>query len=382
MAENEPKVCTSKKTNGSSRIAKIERDAKEISIGAKSKKQEHLSYCKICRESGSLLYCFHCPNAYHLYCAKMKDGDIPHGNWYCSKCIPIVEKKFKEELLKHEKAERNVKTGKVKEALLGLASFEKDKVIEKFGKKYPQFVRQGKIAYPIEDTLLQLDQEFHQVTLVPLPLPKPCTYPQDSFLEILSITNFIYTFSLHISVSPFPIDILYQELTKTTESNLLKEIIMALTKELIVYILGKENLDEQLSEQNKFLYSASKLNSVFSITDYLPYSWLTLLLEIMTSNAFKEYTEETPVEDILQKQEDFPIETSFFNYPISEKVSCITFLISCFCDTKIFHEALSERIEHRAGLSKEKASIKVQIKELDKKQALDVKSATVTRKAT
>ena len=263
-----------------------------------------------------------------------------------------------------------------------MANFERDKTIEKFGKKYPQFIRQSKINYPIEDMLLFIDPDFHQISLVDLPVPVVCKYPQDSFLDILSITNFFYTFSEHISVSPFNIDQLYFELSKNNDSHLLKEIVMAITKELVVHILSKENLDEQLSGQNKFLYSASKLSNIFNIIDFLPYSWLTLLSEIMTSNTFKEYLEETAVETILQKLEESPIETNFFLYSLNEKVSCITFLISCFCDTKVFHEALSERIEQRAELSREKAMIKTQIKELEQKQASEIKTASVTRKAT
>ena len=80
MAENHQKANIPKQSSLQGRVAKIERDAKEISIGSKSRKQEHQSICKVCKESGSLMYCSHCTNAYHLNCAKMKDGDIPHGN--------------------------------------------------------------------------------------------------------------------------------------------------------------------------------------------------------------------------------------------------------------------------------------------------------------
>ena len=76
------------------------------------------------------------------------------------------------------------------------------------------------------------------------------------YFIILSFTIFFYTFSEHISVSTFNIDQLYFELSKNNDSHLLKEIVMAITKELVVHILSKENLDEQLSGQNKFLYSA------------------------------------------------------------------------------------------------------------------------------
>ncbi|OMJ77586.1 hypothetical protein SteCoe_22794 [Stentor coeruleus] len=361
---------------------KVERDAKEISIGIKTKKPEHLSLCKLCKDSGALIYCSHCPNSYHLNCARMKESDIPYGNWYCNKCVPILEKKLKDEYAKQEKIERNSKGNKLKEVVSVLSNFEKDKIVMKFAKKFPQFVKQGKINYPIEDRLLELDPEFHQVVLGKLPKPMPCNYPQDVFLEIVSITLFAYTFSSHIGITPFSIDKLYSELEKDNESVLIKEIVMSLIKELIVYILSKENLDEQFSGQNKFLYSAYKLSNVFNIIDYLPYSWLTLFSEVMTSNTFKDYIEDTAAESIISKFEEFPLESNFFKYNLSEKVSCITFLISCFCDTKVFHEALSERIEQRTELSREKAMIKVQIKELEQKQAAEVKAATTTRKST
>ena len=380
MAENEPKVQTSKKSNNTGKFPKPEKDAKEIVLGIKSKKVESACSCKVCKESGALIHCSHCNSSFHLNCAKMKEADVPHGNWFCTKCIGIAEKKLKDELSKHEKTERNAKMGKLKESANALNNFEKDKVVMKFAKKFPQFVKQGKINYPIEDMLLISDPEFHQTTCLPLPEAKPSPYPQESFLDIISITAFVHTFSQCIGVSPFTLDTLYIELSKPEDSHLIKEIVMALTKELIIQILSKENLDEQLSGQNRFLYSASKLSSIFNIFDYLPYSWLTLFSEIMTSNAYKDYTEDSLMESITSKLEEYPIETEFFRYSVEEKVSCITFLISCFCDTKVFHEALSERIEKKTELSREKAAIKVSIKELEQKLAAEPKAPAPTRK--
>ena len=290
----------------------------------------------------------------------------------------MCEKKMKDEYGKHEKVEKNAKNGKIKETLQTLSSFEKDKVVMKFGKKYPQFVKQGKINYPIEDVLLMSDPEFHQVTIYPLPVPIISPFPQESFLDLISITTFAYTFAQHIGISPFPLDLLYTDLSQNEESHLIKELIMALTKELVLQILSKENMDEQLSGYSRYLYSASKLSSIFNILDYLPYSWLTMFSEIMTSNAFKDYTEDTFIEGIVSKVEENPIETEFFKYSLNEKVACISFLISCYCDTKVFHEALSERIDKKTALSREKALIKVQIKEIEQKQAADTKNPQTT----
>lgn len=374
MAEVDQKGQICKKISSLRKVPKVEKDAKEIALGIKSKKVDNPCDCKACKESGALIHCSQCQTSYHLGCAKIKEKDIPYGNWYCNKCIPICEKKMKDEYGKHEKLEKNAKNGKVKEALSILNNFEKDKVVMKFGKKYPQFVKQGKINYPIEDFLLISNPDFHQVTINSLPIPKPSTFPQESFLDLISITAFVYTFSQHIGVSPFTLDLLYTDLSQTEESNLIKELIMALTKELILQILSKENLEEQLSGYSRYLYSSSKLSSIFNILDFLPYSWLTLFSEIMTSNAFKDYTEDTVMESIIIKAEESPIEVDFFKYTLDEKVACITFLISCFCDTKIFHEELSERIDKKTALSREKALIKAGIKEIEQKQAAEAKN--------
>ena len=31
--------------------------------------------------------CDSCPRSFHLECLKLKEGDLPEGEWYCMKCV-------------------------------------------------------------------------------------------------------------------------------------------------------------------------------------------------------------------------------------------------------------------------------------------------------
>ena len=43
--------------------------------------------CSICREGGNILLCDNCPKSFHTECLKMKEADIPEGEWYCPECM-------------------------------------------------------------------------------------------------------------------------------------------------------------------------------------------------------------------------------------------------------------------------------------------------------
>jgi hypothetical protein len=44
-----------------------------------------------------------------LKCLHLKEEEIPEGNWYCKKCIPLVEKRKELEEEKKRKMERRLK---------------------------------------------------------------------------------------------------------------------------------------------------------------------------------------------------------------------------------------------------------------------------------
>ena len=87
-------------TNSQSKTSStVNKERNNISILNKKTKRSNLNkkenreLCAICRDGGDLLLCDNCPRSFHLSCLKLKEEDIPEGNWYCSRCAPKMQKK-------------------------------------------------------------------------------------------------------------------------------------------------------------------------------------------------------------------------------------------------------------------------------------------------
>lgn len=46
----------------------------------------NLDYCEVCLAAGDLVCCDVCPRSFHLACLKMKESDLPEGDWQCAEC--------------------------------------------------------------------------------------------------------------------------------------------------------------------------------------------------------------------------------------------------------------------------------------------------------
>lgn len=51
-----------------------------------SEDDEHMEFCRNCKEGGELLCCDSCPNSYHLRCVEPPLEEIPDGEWTCHRC--------------------------------------------------------------------------------------------------------------------------------------------------------------------------------------------------------------------------------------------------------------------------------------------------------
>ena len=67
----------------------------------------NVDFCQICKASGGLICCDHCPRAFHEKCLNMKKSDLPE-KWECPKCVEdgevqkgdkILESKYFEKLV-------------------------------------------------------------------------------------------------------------------------------------------------------------------------------------------------------------------------------------------------------------------------------------------
>lgn len=47
---------------------------------------EHMEFCRTCKEGGELLCCDSCINSYHLKCCDPPLDDVPDGEWTCPRC--------------------------------------------------------------------------------------------------------------------------------------------------------------------------------------------------------------------------------------------------------------------------------------------------------
>lgn len=47
---------------------------------------EHMEFCRVCKEDGELLCCDSCPSSYHLKCCEPPLDDAPDDNWTCPRC--------------------------------------------------------------------------------------------------------------------------------------------------------------------------------------------------------------------------------------------------------------------------------------------------------
>merc|ERR1711997_714617 len=47
---------------------------------------EHMEFCRVCKEGGELLCCDSCPSCYHLKCCDPPLDEVPDGPWTCPRC--------------------------------------------------------------------------------------------------------------------------------------------------------------------------------------------------------------------------------------------------------------------------------------------------------
>ena len=47
---------------------------------------EHMEFCRVCKDGGELLCCASCTSAYHIHCLNPPLTEIPDGDWKCPRC--------------------------------------------------------------------------------------------------------------------------------------------------------------------------------------------------------------------------------------------------------------------------------------------------------
>lgn len=296
---------------------------------------------------------------------------MPAVAWFCAFCSAHKEKKLKDEAQRKDKEQHSKKEALLKDTLSKLSSNQKDHAVRRFAKKHPQYMRQGRILYPIEDTLLALDPALHQVPPpAPLPRPHPSHISPIILGDLLYICDFCATFGQVLSLAPFTPEQLHQALTARTHSVLLKEVLMSLLDLVFCHLLARETVFEAFSADSSFSKVIFAMKEYGSVRDCLPYAYMLLLTDVLKSPCWRELVEDSALDHLTQKMQDFPLEDCFYtDYNFREKVEVLLFLINCSYDCKEIHEELTRRLEMKALKQKEKHEIQADLKALEAKKS-------------
>ncbi|KAL8177096.1 UNVERIFIED_CONTAM: choline dehydrogenase 3, partial [Gekko kuhli] len=58
----------------------------EMADGEKEEEDDHMEYCRVCKDGGELLCCDACISSYHIHCLNPPLPEIPNGEWLCPRC--------------------------------------------------------------------------------------------------------------------------------------------------------------------------------------------------------------------------------------------------------------------------------------------------------
>ncbi|XP_046880883.1 chromodomain-helicase-DNA-binding protein 5 isoform X2 [Hypomesus transpacificus] len=65
--------------------AKDEEEEEEDPAG--DEEDDHMEFCRVCKDGGELLCCDTCPSSYHIHCLNPPLPEIPNGEWLCPRCM-------------------------------------------------------------------------------------------------------------------------------------------------------------------------------------------------------------------------------------------------------------------------------------------------------
>lgn len=58
--------------------------------GAEEEDDDHMEFCRVCKDGGELLCCDTCTSSYHIHCLNPPLPEIPNGEWLCPRCTVSV----------------------------------------------------------------------------------------------------------------------------------------------------------------------------------------------------------------------------------------------------------------------------------------------------
>ncbi|KAM4564735.1 chromodomain-helicase-DNA-binding protein 3 isoform 3-T3 [Fundulus diaphanus] len=57
-----------------------------VPTGTEEEEDDHMEFCRVCKDGGELLCCDTCTSSYHIHCLNPPLPEIPNGEWLCPRC--------------------------------------------------------------------------------------------------------------------------------------------------------------------------------------------------------------------------------------------------------------------------------------------------------
>ncbi|XP_072888157.1 chromodomain-helicase-DNA-binding protein 5 isoform X1 [Hemitrygon akajei] len=67
--------------------AKEDEEDEDEEEGVDEEDDDHMEFCRVCKDGGELLCCDSCPSSYHIHCLNPPLPEIPNGEWICPRCL-------------------------------------------------------------------------------------------------------------------------------------------------------------------------------------------------------------------------------------------------------------------------------------------------------
>ena len=151
---------------------------------------EHMEFCRICKEGGELLCCDSCPSSYHLKCCDPPMDDVPDGAWTCPRCAcDPLPGKIEKILTWRWKEEEESKEEKEEEPQPGTSTMKPKKALPKVEREFFVKLKEQSYWHCMWAQEIQLDvfhPQTHRMYLRKNDMDEPPRFDEDGDDEVMS----------------------------------------------------------------------------------------------------------------------------------------------------------------------------------------------------
>ena len=319
----------------------------------KKKKKENNKTCTICRDGGNLIMCDSCPRSFHLECLKLKEGDLPEGEWYCMKC---VEKK--KSSVKNIKMKKKINTKANKENI----SKENNKKEEK---NKETVIINDKELYDNAEKYLLTKENIHKLKGDDI---FNSDIPINAQTKMIYIYDFLFSFSEHIQLEiNFTLNDLYNALYSNSNIALYEKVLKAIVYIFISDIKSK-SYDEIIDNDS---YEFNALIKLISQN----VNMLTFINECYPELIYRYLTFKNANESLIAKLKDKDVHTLMSGLSSKDKTELIDQMINFAYETDFLRDIIIGEIEKKNETKKtlrdyeeEAKNVDSRIKELERQE--------------